>query len=200
RSLHIDNYPEFNGTAAPPRTPMTVIRELGDRVVGMFKPPAAVAPAPAAPSVPDEASLIDAFLARADVVQVPDSRLVDVTFQSIDKSFAAVAVNTLMKEYVDQNLVVKIASTQNTLEWLQGELAKQEKKVEQNERDLAMYRERQNAMSLDEKQNVVQTHYMSLSDQLNKARQTKAQKQALWEQVRSLASSGNAPEVIATVA
>src|SRR5205814_6068876 len=71
---------------------------------------------------------------------------------------------------------------------------------EQNERDLALYRERQNAMSLDEKQNVVQTHYLSLSDQLNKARQAKAQKQALWEQVRSLMASGASPEVIPAVA
>ena len=166
RKLHLGNYPEFNGTAAPPRTPLTMLRDLQERILGLIKPEPAVVEAPKPEEVPDEAGLIDAFLGRVGVVQVPDSRLVDITFQSMEPKLGAQAVNTLMDEYVDQNLAVKVQSTEGTLEWLDAELKKQQAKVEESERALAQYREKQNAMSLDDKQNVVLTRYQKLNDDL----------------------------------
>jgi capsular exopolysaccharide synthesis family protein len=199
RKLHLENYPEFNGTADPPRTPLTMLRGLGDRFAEMIAPGLpATAPAPAGGASLDEASLIDAFLGRVDVKQVPESRLVDVTFQSIDPQFSALAVNSLLEEYVEQNLAVKITSTQSTLEWLDAELGKQQKKVEDSERGLAQYRERQNAMSLDDRSNIVVTRYQKVNDELLKARSEKAQKQAQYEQVKSIAT-GTSPDVIPTI-
>ena len=110
RKLHVEKYPEFNGTAAPPRTPWTMLRDLVDRGVGFIRPGPEAVP-PKAADVVDEASLIDGFLSRVGVDQVKDSRLVDVTFQSLDASFSAEAVNALMDEYVEQNLTVKVSST-----------------------------------------------------------------------------------------
>ena len=70
------------------------------------------------------------------VVPVPDSKLVDVFFTGSDAAFAAKAANALVDEYVAQNLEVKLQSTQNMLEWLEREVAAQQKKVEQSEREL----------------------------------------------------------------
>jgi polysaccharide biosynthesis transport protein len=186
RKLQLGNYAEFNGTAAPPRTPLTMLRDLRDRVLGLLRsePPPDVAPK--IPEVPDEAGLIDAFLGKVGVVQVPDSRLVDITFNSMEPKLGAEAVNTLMKEYVDQNLAVKVEATQGTLEWLDAELKKQQVKVEENERALALYRERQNAMSLDDKQNVVLTRYQKLNDDLLSARNAKARALQQYEQVKNM--------------
>jgi polysaccharide biosynthesis transport protein len=186
RKLQLEKYAEFNGTAAPPRTPLTMLRDFVDRVLGLIKPEPAVVEAPKPQEAPDEASLIDAFLGRAGVVQVPDSRLVDITFLSMEPKLGAEAVNTLMKEYVDQNLAVKVESTQGTLEWLDAELKKQQAKVEENERALAQYRERQNAMSLDDKQNVVLTRYQKLNDDLLSARNAKARALQQYDQVKNM--------------
>ena len=95
---------------------------------------------------------------------VRDSRLVDVTFRSLNPEFAAQAVNTLMDEYVDQNLAAKLHSSQAMLDWLQTELGKQQQKVEESERALAEYREKENALSLDDKQNIVFEPLNKLND------------------------------------
>jgi succinoglycan biosynthesis transport protein ExoP len=199
RKLHVEHYPEFNGTAAPPRTPWTMLREIGQHILGFIKPGTDVVEAPKAADPVDEASLIDAFLSRVGVDQVKDSRLVDVSFQSLDANFSAQAVNTLMDEYVEQNLTVKVSSTQNTLEWLQGELTKQQAKVEENERALAQYREKQNAMSLDDKQNVVLSRYNALNDNLMKARTERTQKQVLNDQLKAI-NAGTPADTIPAIA
>jgi polysaccharide biosynthesis transport protein len=199
RKLHVEKYAEFNGTAAPPRTPLTMLGEVGERIVGLVRPASEAAQPPRAADPVDEATLIDAFLSRVGVDQVKDSRLVDVTFQSLDASFSAQAVNALMDEYVDQNLTVKVSSTQNTLEWLAGELTKQQQKVEENERALAQYREKQNAMSLDDKQNVVLSRYNALNESLMKARSELSQKQVLNDQLKAI-NTGTPSDTIPAVA
>jgi hypothetical protein len=96
------------------------------------------------------------------------------------------------------DLAVKIAATQTTLDWLDAELVKQQRKVEDSERALAQYREKQNAMSLDDRNNVVVSRYQRINDELMKARSEKTQRQALYEQVRSI-SNGTSPDVIPAV-
>ena len=187
RKLQLGDYPEFNGTAAPPRTPLTMLRDLQDRVLGLIKSEPAEVEAPKPQEAPDEAGLIDAFLGKVGVAQVPDSRLVDVTFRSMEPKLGAQAVNTLMKEFVEQNLAVKVEATQGTLEWLDAELKKQQAKVEESERALALYREKQNAMSLDDKQNVVLTRYQKLNDDLLTAHNAKERAQQQYEQLKNMA-------------
>jgi uncharacterized protein involved in exopolysaccharide biosynthesis len=89
------------------------------------------------------------------------------------------ATNTLADEYVEQNLEVKLRSTQNMIEWLDKELVKQQQKVEDSERALADYREQKNAMSLDDKQNIVLVRLNKLNDDVMMARWRRGQKQAV---------------------
>ena len=81
--------------------------------------------------------MVASFIGRVDVAPVRGSHLVDVTFVSEDPKFAADAANALIDEYVSENLEIKLRSTQGMLEWLEAELASQQKRVEQSERALA---------------------------------------------------------------
>jgi polysaccharide biosynthesis transport protein len=191
KKIKLADAPEFNGRAEPPRTPLTSLRELQRRAVEFIKPKPP-APPPSASGAPDESGLIDAFIARVGVEPVRDSRLVDVTFRSLDPTFAAQATNALMDEYIDQDLAAKTQTTQATLDWLQAELRKQQQKVEEGERSLAEYREKQNAMSLDDKQNIVLGRYNQLNDDLMRVRTERAQRKALYDQVRAAASDTSA--------
>ena len=56
------------------------------------------------------------------------------------------------------------------LDWLDKELANQQSKVEESERALAEYRDKQNAMSLDDKQNIVSSRLNQLNDAVTQAR------------------------------
>jgi succinoglycan biosynthesis transport protein ExoP len=196
RKLHLETVPEFNGTAAPPPTPITMLQGLESRLIALVRPAAAVQPEP--PKVDessDESGLVSSFIGRVEVQPVRGSHLVDVTFTSQDPKFAATGANALVDEYVDQNLQVKLQSTQGMLDWLERELAGQQKKVEDSERGLAQYRERENALSLDEKQNIVLSRLNQLNDAATRARTTRVQKESLYNQVKSI-SSGTTPDAI----
>jgi len=200
KKLQLENVPEFNGTAPRPATPLKILADVKARVFGGAAPNAAApAEAPKADETPDESALIGAFIGRVTVEPVRGSRLVDVSFHGEDPKFAARAVNTLVEEYVDQNLAYKRQTTENMLEWLSKELLTQQHKVEESERGLAEYRDKENALSLDDKQNIVLARLNQLNDAVTRAKTTRVQKEALYNQVKSV-SAGMPPDALAMVA
>src|SRR5207247_11197260 len=101
-------------------------------------------------------------------------------------------------EYVDQNLQVKLQGMQNMIDWLDQEVNKQQTKVQDSERSLAEYRDKQNALSLDDKQNIVLSRLNKLNDDVMSAKTKKAQKEVLYSQIKAI-SSGLSPESIPAV-
>lgn len=200
KRLSLADVAEFNGTQTGPSSPIDIARQLLRSVVELVRPAPPAPPEPPRPDeTADEAALVGAFIGRVAVVPVTGSRLVDVQFTSTDPQFAAEAANALVEEYVAQNLEVKLQSTQNMLDWLQKELAAQQTKVEDSERALAEYRDRQNAMSLDDKNNIVLSRLNALNDAPLRARTSRIEREAAYSQAKSVASANDA-EAIAAVA
>ena len=200
KKLNLASVPEFNGTAEPPSTPATLVRDARAWLVNLVGPSRKEAiEAPKIDETADESALVSSFIARVEVMPIRGSRLVNVSFTARDPKFAALAVNTLVDEYVEQNLQVKVQGSQNMLDWLAKELAKQQQKVKESEQALSDYRDRQNALSLDDKQNIVTQRLTQLNDAMIRARTTKAQKEALYNQVRSMAAT-TSPDAIPAIA
>ena len=200
RKLHLENVPEFNGTKPPPPTPLSMLGDLKTRLMGYVNKPPVVAPEP--PKIDetaDESALVGGFIGRVGVDPVRGTHLVDVTFVSEEPKFAADAVNTLIDEYVSENLEIKLRSTQGMLDWLGNELATQQKRVQESEQGLAEYREKENALSLDDKQNIVLSRLNQLNDTATRARSTRVQKESLYNQVKAIASGTN-PDAIPVIA
>lgn len=191
RRLNLAAVPEFNGTAAPPATAITVLNDFEARLRSLMGQKPAPVEAPRPGESADESALVGGFLGRVSVEPVRGSRLVDVFFQSTSPQFAAAAVNALAEEYVNQNLELKLQSTDNMLEWLDKELANQQKKVEESERALAEYRDRQNALSLDDKQNIVLARLNQLNDAVTRAKTSRVQRESLYNQIKSLPAGAN---------
>ncbi len=182
--LKLATVPEFNGSEAPPSTPLTVLRGLRERLTGMVRPKPVV-DAPNADETPDEASLVNGFLGRVSVEPERQTHLVDVFFDARDPRFAADAANALVDVYVEQNLAWKQSSTQNMIAFLDKEVEKQKLKVGEAQRSLGDYREKQNAMSLDQHQNVVTSKLTKYNDDAMQAKNKLSQKEAIYRQVQA---------------
>ncbi len=193
KTLKLDTVPEFNGTAPKPDTPPAHHpRRPGappDRHVQ--RPEGRRGRRGAAPDrrnagrIRAGRRLCVTDRRRTDPRQPARRRHV-----SVDRSEVRGArANALVHEYVDQNLEVKTQGTQNMLEWLDRELGNQQKKVQESEAALANYREKQNAMSLDDKQNIVVSRLNKLADDVVVAKTKKARAQVLWDQLRSATPS-----------
>jgi capsular exopolysaccharide synthesis family protein len=186
----LNQVPEFNGTAKPPSTPLSLLTGLRARLTAAVSGKTVVQEAPAVDETPDESALVGAFISRVNVDPVRGSRLVLVAFDARDPTVAAMATNALMDEYTEQNLEVKLQASQNMLDWLDKELANQQKKVEESERALAEYRDKQNALSLDDKQNIVLSRLNALNDAVTKAKMERMQKETQYGQIKPLMRGG----------
>jgi capsular exopolysaccharide synthesis family protein len=193
--LELQNVPEFNGTAPARPGLVTMIGSIRGRVSAavraLFSGPVKVEP-PAPDETEQESALIGGFLGRVRVAPQKGTRLVDVHFTGADPVFVARAVNTLADEYVQRNLDLRLENTEKTLAWLADEIAKAEKKVTDAERAMAEYRNAQNALSLDSRQNLVVARLTQLNDQVTRARGTRIEKETLWNQVRDVDPSSDA--------
>ena len=132
-----------------------------------------------------------AFIGRVDVAPVRGSRLVDVTFTATRSGVRGAGrqhARRRVRRSEPEGASCRARRTCST--GSTSELDKQQKKVQESERALADYREKQNAMSLDDKQNIVLSRLTQLNDALDRrARTKKAQKEALYNQVRSMSAT-----------
>jgi len=137
----------------------------------------------------------DGVMARVSVEPVRASHLVDVSFVSAAPDLAAETVNTLAEEYVAQNLDLRRQNMAHSLAWLSDELSRQKRLVESSERAMAQYREDQDALSLEDRQNIVIARLNQLNEAATRARTNRAQKESLYRRLDSLGPSAS-PDTI----
>ena len=200
--LDLAEAPELNGKGPEPPVLQAAFVSLQRAVTAALRRTVAGSarrkpPAPAGPPSPN--ALATAILSRVRVTAVPNSHLVNVAFESADPELAAQAVNVLAEEYVRLNLELRLASTDETLNWLAEELARQQATVEAAEHRLATYRETQNALSLDASQDIVTTRLQHLNDALTEAERTRAHKEAFYNQVRAVGAGSAEARVLPAV-
>src|SRR5260370_28909115 len=85
------------------------------------------------------------------------------------------------------------------LDWVGNEIEKQQKKTQQSEQALSDYRDKKNALSLDDKQNIVTQRLTRLNVAMIRARMAKAQKDAGYSEVKGMSSS-TWPDAIPVIA
>jgi len=142
--------------------------------------------------------LVGVVMGRVSVSPVKASNLVDVSFVDRNREMAATVANRLAEEYVAQNFDLRQQDMARSLEWLGDELVRQKQLVEASERAMAEYREREDALSLEDRQNIVIDRLNRLNEAATDARTSRAQKESLYRQVQALGPSVSAdtlPEI-----
>jgi polysaccharide biosynthesis transport protein len=133
-----------------------------------------------------QSRVIDAFLEALTVAPIRNSSLVDVRFASPSPAVAASVANTLAKQYIGQTLEYKFLSTKEASDWLGSQLAIERKKLEESEQALQNYREKGDAVALEDRQNIVVQRLADLNAAYTQARTERIEKEALYNQLASL--------------
>src|SRR6266852_2921355 len=134
------------------------------------------------------------FLGSLSVKRVPNSRLMDVTFESTDPQLAARIVNAHIASYIEQNFRSKYEATTQASTWLADQLSELKIRVQKSE-DARIAYERQNQIwTLDDKQNITTQRLSDINKQLTDAQSERMKKESLYQ----FAKAGNldaVPEV-----
>jgi capsular exopolysaccharide synthesis family protein len=204
--LQLQNHPLFNGSAPQSRGPLGAVREarkaIGTSVRSLISGAESekAAEKPAADESAIESGLISQFLGGVEIVPEKSTRLVEINYISSSPEFAALAATTLAEEYAQQNLDLRLETINKSLVWLDDEVAKQEKKVTEAEGAMAKYREQQNALSLEDRQNIVVSRLNTLNETATRARTTRLQKEAAYNQIKSVDPTSDAADAFPVIA
>ena len=206
RKLQLQNHPLFNGSAPRRQGIATMVADARLKVTGAVRSLFERQPAgpPVEPPSPDEdaieAGRISQFLGGVRIVPGPKTKLVEIVYESSDPQFAALAANTLAEEYTSQNLDQRLASVQKNLNWMSDEVTKQEKKVRDAEAAMTQYRQDQNALSLGERQNITIARLNALNETVTRQRTERIQKEATYQQLKSVDPASDAADGFPVVA
>jgi polysaccharide biosynthesis transport protein len=142
---------------------------------------------PAEPHGADEteaqSKTLDKFLEGLTISPIRDSRLVDVKYDSPNPRLAAAVANALANSYIEQSLEFKYTASREASDWLGQRLGEQRKQVESTEAALQRYREQNDALSLEERQNIVVQKLADLNSAVTKAKTERLLKEAAYNQI-----------------
>ncbi len=137
-------------------------------------------------------ALLGTFRGNLHVVLIPNTRIIEIHYNSTDPQLAASAVNTLAATYVEQNFKTKFESTMQASDWLSKQLVDLQMKVETSQEKLVRYQKEHEILGNDEKQNITTEKLDELNKEMTMAESDRMQKEAVYRQTQS-----NDPDAVA---
>jgi succinoglycan biosynthesis transport protein ExoP len=137
-------------------------------------------------------ALLGGFRGNLHVTLIPNTRIIEIHYNSTDPQLAASAVNTLAATYVEQNFKTKFESTMQASDWLSKQLVDLQMKVETSQEKLVRYQKEHEILGIDEKQNIITEKLDELNKEMTMAESDRMQKEAVYRQTQS-----NDPDAIA---
>ncbi|MGB9464764.1 MAG: polysaccharide biosynthesis tyrosine autokinase [Candidatus Acidiferrum sp.] len=124
---------------------------------------------------------LGAFLGSLGIKRVPNSRLMDVSFESTDPQFAARIVNEHIKNFQDQNIKSRYDETTRATTWLRNELDELKITVQESEDKRIAYERKNQIWTLDDKSNITTQRLADLNKELTDAQSDRMRKESLFQ-------------------
>src|ERR1700731_2206755 len=130
-------------------------------------------------------ALLGSFRGNLHVTLIPNTRIIEIHFNSTDPQLSASVVNTLAATYVEQNFKTKFESTMQASDWLSKQLVDLQMKVETSQEKLVRYQKEHEILGTDEKNNIITEKLDALNKEMTMAESDRMQKEAIYRQTLS---------------
>jgi capsular exopolysaccharide synthesis family protein len=131
---------------------------------------------------------VGAFRSRLTIEPLAGSRLVNLRFAAYDPALAARAVNVLAQAFIEQQMEFRFTTSKEASDWLSVQVVGQQKKLQDAEKALQSYREKEGLVTVDETQALLDQKLQSLTGALMNARTDRIAKEAVLSRLRALPS------------
>ncbi|MGO7334976.1 GumC family protein [Rhizobium leguminosarum] len=145
---------------------------------------------------PPEERVIDAFVERLQVYQVPGSRVIGINFTSKDPKLAAAIPNAMANVYLSTQSGAKLDSNSEATRWLEPEIEGLRRKVSEAEKKVAEYRTAHGLLQTNGTTTFPAQQLNDISAELTRVRGDKANAEARAQAVRNALSSGEASDTL----
>ncbi|MCP4976294.1 MAG: hypothetical protein GY931_09055, partial [Maribacter sp.] len=140
--------------------------------------------------------LIDRYLRRLNITPIRGSRLVNISFTGVNPVEIKKIVNRHASEYINTNLEVRFAASNDAVGWLQKQILTKKKLVEKAENALQVYKEKKKIVSLEDRQNIIVQKLEDLNSKLTDARAEKMKFETLYNLTEKYAGKQGMLETI----
>jgi succinoglycan biosynthesis transport protein ExoP len=137
------------------------------------------------PNPPTEIQLADKLRGKVKVALRRGTRLIDITVEDTDPVMARDLAASIVKEFMRENFSQRASVNRVASEFLQEEAEKLKKKLEESEARLQRYKEQNQAVSLEERQNIIVERLRELSTKVTSAKGERLRLESDIEQVRA---------------
>jgi len=129
------------------------------------------------------------FEESLSVNPVKDSRLVEVSFESEDPQLAALVVNTLVKNYVDQHLEIRLDNSHKAAGWMEQQLREVEQRLQKASSQLQEYARDNDIFVLQSANNegssIADDRLRDLEKEATRAETRRYEREALYRTVKT---------------
>ena len=195
-TYHLDENPRFMDV-----TTRKSIAEAFKAITGKFKNPISEeAPPQASSTSPLDAKgdlvrsdkerarlapYVETLSNNLSIEQLPNARLLVVSFTHTDPALAAVVANGVAQDFIARSFQNKTKKFTNAKDWLDRSTRELKAKMEQAEVALLDYTRDHNIMSTDEKSSLATDKYLRLHEQVSRLETDRVLKQSLLEEVKA---------------
>ena len=144
--------------------------------------PAFVAPG----SNPTDIQLADKMRGKVRAQLRKGTRLIDITVEDTDPVMARDLASSIVKEFLRENISQRVSISQVATDFLAEEAEKLKRKLEESESKLQRYKEEKQAVSLEDRQNIIVSRLGELSSKVTDAKGERLRLEADIEQLRTI--------------
>ena len=142
-------------------------------------------PADAAMAAAERAAGTSTIMGGLSVQPQMNSRLVDIAFSSPSPEFAARAANAVADGYIAQELERTFGASSYAKSYLEEQLNLTKARLEQSERDLVEFAQKENLVNVGEGQSLAGQNLGTINTSLAEAQAQRIRAQARWSQLQA---------------
>jgi capsular exopolysaccharide synthesis family protein len=159
--LKLLDSPEFQADQKPGRfSPLGLIESLL---------PAGSSGTPEQIARQKKANAVDALLAHMTIEPVIGTQLVKIEYDSHSADLAASIANEVANQYIESALQARLNITKQAVDWLSGKMGDVKAQMEQSEKSLQDFRDKQQLVNVGGERNLLQEQLVDNSKQLRDA-------------------------------
>ena len=132
---------------------------------------------------------------KVNVSSRRNTRLVDIQVEDEDPVFARDIAASFVREFLRENFAQRLTVSSVATDFLQEEAEKLKTKLEASERKLQAYKQQNQAVSLDERQNIIVEQLKEINTKVTEAQGERVRLESDIEQVRAI-GAGNVEEAL----
>ena len=131
-------------------------------------------------------NLIDDFLRKLSIKPIRMTRLVEVSFEARDPKLAADCVNELANAFIDLNINMKYAATEQATQFLGEQIKSLQTDIEQKSRQLQDLEAKANIVALGDKETTIIDRLGELNKALTEAQIDRYKKEATYNELKNV--------------